>query len=281
MTTKRSKLFDFQGILGASAVMRSVYEEIQTAIHHKHIFLITGEANTGKQICVQAIIHYMQSENNTQLMECEHMSDILKHLDQITDTAFKTIILCHDLIGEDLMLIDREYLLKKNAVIIYTVDHKAALDDLPTGQGISTIHMPTLYQRQKDIIDIGLYYLHLYTREYQKEFTTFSPQVERCFLTYDWPENLKELRDIIHALVRQYDGRIVTLDMLPDHVACKMDDSISDYVSDTVLLPLHEVEKNAIQGVLRYTDGDVTQAAAILQVSPSTLYRKIKAWDGD
>jgi DNA-binding NtrC family response regulator len=47
------------------------------------------------------------------------------------------------------------------------------------------------------------------------------------------------------------------------------------------IIPLAQMERHAIQTALQATNDDVTRAAAMLQINPSTIYRKLQAWEKD
>jgi DNA-binding NtrC family response regulator len=64
--------------------------------------------------------------------------------------------------------------------------------------------------------------------------------------------------------------------ILPAHVG---NDSTMTTAITAAIVPLSEVERNAIEQALSYCNGNVVKAALLLAVSPSTLYRKIQSWE--
>jgi len=142
--------------------------------------------------------------------------------------------------------------------------------------------MPALRQREKDVLDIAHYYLTTHAQELGKKFQGFSEQVEKILLSYPWPGNVRELQNTIHQIVALEEGTIVTAFMLPEHIT--KTGFVTSHKKDLPQLealptiPLWKVEKTAINNALRLTNGNVSKAAAILDVAPSTIYRKIKLW---
>lgn len=153
------------------------------------------------------------------------------------------------------------------------------------------IHMPPLRERRTDIIDLADYFLKIYAKEEGKSFTSFSEEAESALVRADWPGNVRQLQNIVRGLVVLHDGRIVTAAMLgavmkvempvpakhhsmPQHPAALAGpDDIED------VKPLWEIERSAIEHAIALCDGNIPKAAAMLEISPSTIYRKKMNWE--
>lgn len=144
------------------------------------------------------------------------------------------------------------------------------------------IHMPPLRQRHGDIIDLADYFLKLYAREEKKSFHSLSPEAERIMAGASWPGNVRQLQNIVRGIVVLHDGQVVTSAMLPpslrdsgvQQAAAAVEKSRGDGVS-----PLWQVERDAIENAIALCGGNIPKAAAMLEISPSTIYRKKMLWE--
>jgi DNA-binding NtrC family response regulator len=115
--------------------------------------------------------------------------------------------------------------------------------------------------------------------------------------SYEWPGNVRQLQNVIRNIVVLHNGEEVLKEHLPPPVDTALSeiDVISrtqeiklqsaaikgpeDHPEDHSVVPLAEVERQAIEQAIALCEGNVPRAAALLEVSPSTLYRKKQSWD--
>jgi DNA-binding NtrC family response regulator len=161
-------------------------------------------------------------------------------------------------------------------------------EDLYYRLHVIPIHMPPLRERPNDIIDLADYFLKSYAREERKSFFRFSHEAEAQLLRMPWSGNVRELQNIIRGIVVLNEGTTVTLPMLPSHKipqarnsegAERLDESDTDDMLQGRIPPLWKIEKAAIERAIKRCAGNIPKAAAMLEVSPSTLYRKKIEWD--
>lgn len=151
------------------------------------------------------------------------------------------------------------------------------------------INMPPLRTRKSDIIDLADYYLKLYAREEGKQFEQFSPEAERRIIGYSWPGNVRQLQNIVRGIVVMHNRKSVLLDMLPSELnghaqtsAAALAEQSAAHIQgakDDPITPLWKIEKNAIERAIQMCSGNIPRAAAMLEISPSTIYRKKMSWD--
>lgn len=152
------------------------------------------------------------------------------------------------------------------------------------------VHMPPLRERGDDVIEIAEAALHRFSTEEGKQFDGFGPEVKNLFRSLPWPGNVREVLNIIRNVVVLNEGGIVTLSMLPDMpvlgstlmpsqlAAAHMSDVASQPLETLLGKPLAEIERLVIEATLERHGGSVPKAARVLDLSPSTLYRKIEGW---
>ncbi len=171
-------------------------------------------------------------------------------------------------------------------------------EDLYYRLHVVPIHMPPLRARQDDIMEIAQAMLVKFSAEEGKSFVGFDPDVARIFRSRPWPGNVRQLLNVIRNIVVLHEGRLVLPGMLPADIALipgyepqgrgagamagwsapKL--TTKDRVTALVGTPLAEVERELIEATIEFCDGSIPRAARMLEVSPSTLYRKLESWAG-
>ena len=148
------------------------------------------------------------------------------------------------------------------------------------------IHMPPLRERGDDVIEIAEAALRRFAAEEGRQFDGFDAAVIRLFRALNWPGNVRQLLNVIRNIVVLNPGGRVTLEMLPESVQSDGrplgDESRppppADVFGGLIGRPLAEIERMVIEETIARNDGSVTRAARVLQLSPSTLYRKLENW---
>lgn len=159
-------------------------------------------------------------------------------------------------------------------------------EDLYYRLHVVPLELPPLREREDDVLLLALHFLRKFAAEEHKSFDAFAPETAALFRHYDWPGNVRQLENLIRTIVVLHEGAMVTPAMLPDLVRADMpadNAALSASLpvstpSNAVIQPLWQVEKTAILAALDTTGQDVVRAAALLEVSPSTLYRKLQSW---
>ena len=150
------------------------------------------------------------------------------------------------------------------------------------------IHMPPLRDRADDMIEIAETALARFADEEGRDFTGLAPDVRALFRRLPWPGNVRQLLNVIRNVVVLNDGGVVTKAMLPsdlntDPTVPALPGSAKQTAQDPGLdsligMTLAEIEQTIIEATLARHGGSVPKAARVLDISPSTLYRKIEGW---
>lgn len=148
------------------------------------------------------------------------------------------------------------------------------------------IRMPPLRERRDDILDIAAQALSDIARREARQFTAISDGAARALLACPWPGNVRQLVNAIWQSVVMNDGPVLTEAMLPSAIARgaaarpPAPDSGALSLGGLIGRPLADIERLVIERTILTEDGSITRAARVLNVAPSTLYRKIESWSG-
>ncbi len=151
------------------------------------------------------------------------------------------------------------------------------------------IHMPPLRDRGDDVIEIAEAALLRFAAEEGRLFHGLDAEVSALFRRLPWPGNVRQVLNVIRNVVVLNEGGVVTRGMLPDTLDLSNAlpapalDATQPPASDQALAgligkPLAEIERMVIEATLLRHGGSVPRAARMLDLSPSTLYRKLEGW---
>lgn len=149
-----------------------------------------------------------------------------------------------------------------------------------------SIQAPRLAERKEDILSFADFFLQQSNSDLNKNVRGFSPEVQSFFLEYEWPGNLREMRNIIKRAVLLCVDNVVGIDVLPSEIFDRtndFDDEDIEYESnsqeDNLKLYSSKSEEKTIRLALEKAKFNKTKAAKILGIDRKTLYNKIKLYD--
>ncbi|WP_420489131.1 helix-turn-helix domain-containing protein [Neobacillus vireti] len=108
----------------------------------------------------------------------------------------------------------------------------------------------------------------------------WNPLVEYALLEYDWPGNIRELRNVFERAMVFAENGMISLEDLPEYLLKKfgMDRFIEEENEDCEKTMLEKAEEMAIKAALKIADGNKSQACKLLGISRSVLYDKLKKY---
>jgi two-component system, NtrC family, response regulator HydG len=141
---------------------------------------------------------------------------------------------------------------------------------------ISTIkiRVPPLRERLDDVPLIAKHFLDRFNIRYNRNIRDLSPATVHRLLRYNWPGNIRELESVIERAVLFCSGEQLDPDCLPEEFH-RPRLSNSSFVIPP-LVPMEEIEREAILQTLERTSGNVRRSAQILRCPRPTFYRKLK-----
>jgi len=164
-------------------------------------------------------------------------------------------------------------------VRIITATNRDLQDDVKKGNfradlfyriGVMKINIPPLRERKEDIKLFADYFLKYFSSKMNRSFSKVSESFYDKLLSYDFPGNIRELRNILERTVILA-GKEITADSLPV-------DLVSNQSLSLDSTNLDDVERIHIQSILKRANGNKTRAAELLGIGLTTLYRKLQSY---
>ncbi len=149
---------------------------------------------------------------------------------------------------------------------------------------VITIPLPRLVERSQDIPLLIDYFMKQFAARHNKTIKSMATVARRRLLAFDWPGNVRQLRNVVESMVVvDYDG-VLDVDDLPDELGpvpvtnAPVHDAGGDSLLGLVGKPLEEIERLFITETLKLAAGNREEAARLLGIGERTLYRKIKEY---
>jgi two-component system, NtrC family, response regulator HydG len=172
-----------------------------------------------------------------------------------------------------------------NADLKAMVEKKTFRGDLYYRLTVVSIHLPPLRDRRSDIPLLMEHFRRELCARMHKEVVGFTRAARQALITYDWPGNIRQLRNTVERMIVLDSDSQLDVDDLPDEIAALAHrDGETPGVpaipgSDSLIgRPLVDVERYYIHRALELTEGKREEAAQLLGIGERTLYRKIKEY---
>ena len=138
-----------------------------------------------------------------------------------------------------------------------------------------TLRMPSLKERQEDILLFANFFLDQANRELERHLTGFDAQAMAALQRYSWPGNLRQLRNIVKRATLLAQGEFITLREIENELT----EPSAQPVTPSFTLHNEEQEKRQIIEALRQTNNNKSKAAILLGIDRKTLYNKLKLYN--
>lgn len=137
------------------------------------------------------------------------------------------------------------------------------------------MNMPPLRERREDIPLLISHFLKIYQERNNKVVDGISEDVLDILTNYQWPGNVREIKNVIERAVVLTQDRIITQKDLPENISkIKVEER---KLTIPFGMPLREIEKKIIIETLRRSKGDKEITANLLGITPRTIYRKMNS----
>lgn len=155
-------------------------------------------------------------------------------------------------------------------------------EDLYFRLKVVTIHLPRLAERRDDIVPLLDRFRKEFCKQHSKTIKSVTPEVTRRLFAYEWPGNIRELRNMVETMVVLDTDELIDTDDLPPELADVSAPSTTETGNqpwELIGKSLADIERWAIRETLRLTNGNREETAHTLGIGARTLYRKIKEYD--
>lgn len=187
------------------------------------------------------------------------------------------------------------------------IHEKEFRSDLFYRLNVYTINLPPLRQRGDDILLLATYFLKRFSKELHKESTGFAREAMQLIAGYRWPGNVRELQSVVKHALLEATGPVIVPAYLPSVLRDSQEPGslvandrqritngasqqgldftrLTRELLDSGSEDIHRelvglAEKEILAEVLRYTSGNLTQAAKRLGITRTTLRSKLEALD--
>jgi transcriptional regulator of acetoin/glycerol metabolism len=143
---------------------------------------------------------------------------------------------------------------------------------------VTSIRIPSLADRKEDIPALVERFSRDVAKRHAIPMRRFDPDVLVVFDCYQWPGNIRELRNVVESMVLLTDGDVVGPETLPHEVAAAAQRRFDPGPAAGRAAGLEGVEREAIADAIRRHGGNLKRVAGELRISKSTLYAKIKKY---
>ncbi|MBW1659535.1 MAG: sigma-54-dependent Fis family transcriptional regulator, partial [Deltaproteobacteria bacterium] len=145
-------------------------------------------------------------------------------------------------------------------------------EDLYYRLRVVALNLPPLRERREDIPLLLRHFIEHVCNELDKEVMDVSEEVLRLFMAYQWPGNIRELKNTLEHICILCKGPIITIEDLPA-------DFLRDTKAEAFQGKRDAITPQAVLSALEEAEWNRTRAARLLGISRRTLYRKLEEYD--
>jgi two-component system, NtrC family, response regulator HydG len=303
--------YHFDNIVGRSQAIRDVLTRVTKIAPTDAIVLITGESGTGKELIARAVhANSKRADRPFVTVNCAAITETLLEselfghargaftgavsarkglfeeadggtffFDEIAETtlSFQAKLLRALQEGEirrtgenRAVKVDLRVIAATNIDLAQAVEERRFRQDLYYRLNVARFHLPPLRERREDVPLLVEFFLDRYTRKMNKR-ARLGDGVIDSLVTYDYPGNARELENMVEQAVALSSGGIITIDDILPQAPKKPPRATGRTLADIV----DDAEREAVQAALKAFDGSRERAAEALDISPTTLWRKM------
>jgi transcriptional regulator with PAS, ATPase and Fis domain len=174
--------------------------------------------------------------------------------------------------GREKIHVDIRFLAATNRDLEFLIGEKKFREDLFYRLNAATLCLPPLRERRDDIPLLIDHFLKEFSRDNGRDSRVLDEKVLAHLLHYDWPGNIRELKNTINYAATVSMHERIGLEDLPPRFIPGSEYHRSGNVRE-------RVERELILSMLRKTDQNKTRAAKLLNMSRKTLYNKMARYE--
>ncbi len=182
--------------------------------------------------------------------------------------------------GSEPITVDVRLIAATNRDLDTMVAEKEFREDLYYRLNVLNVHVPELRSRREDIPLLLMHYLRVFNSENGKDVFGFTPEAIRMLEAFDWPGNVRQLKNCVERMVVLARTDKISLKDVPEEIRIAVENGPTLKVeTPSGNLDMESNEKFLIQQALEECNGNRTAAAVKLGISRRTLHRKLKVVD--
>jgi DNA-binding NtrC family response regulator len=307
--------FNYDQLVGKSPMMQQIYEVIDRIRTSSPTVLIQGESGTGKEL-VANVIHQNSGRKDRPFIpvNCGAIpeglleSELFGHvkgsftgairdaiglfraadggtifLDEIAEVPpslqVKLLRVLQErkirMVGDTRESeVDVRVIAATNKNLKESIENRSFRQDLYYRLNVISMHMPPLRDIKEDIPHLVSHFIKKFSREGQRLVERIAPEALDILIRYDWPGNVRQLENIIERAFALGTGTIIRAADLPSEIR----NNHQDIAGGIANLNLNENEKMLITRALHQAKGNKADAAKLLGINITTVYRKMERY---
>jgi DNA-binding NtrC family response regulator len=305
------KQYQFENLIGRSKAMQNIFKLVKRLSQSESTILIRGETGTGKEVLARSI-HFNSPRKNKRFIpvDCGAIpeslieSELFGHvrgaftgahrdkkglfreadggtilLDEIGDLSLALQMRLLRVLqereirpvgGEQAQPVDVRVISATHRDLEERVKSGEFREDLFYRLNVLSITIPALRDRPEDIPLLIQHFLSKYSKDVEP--LSIEPQAMKRLCNYPWPGNVRQLEHCIEQMVVLRKGNALSKSDIPGFLLPAAQEQIVPPGSGSV----KEFERLALKRAMENSHGNVEQAAKILGIAKSSLYRKLK-----
>ena len=148
-------------------------------------------------------------------------------------------------------------------------------EDLYYRLNVVSLNVPPLRERKEDIFLLATAFLNEFNKENKKSIEGFSNEARSAITAYDWPGNIRELRNCVESAVVMCRTSQIEIEDLPPAVSRARGGNTIEIELGTTM---DEAEKKIILGTVAFCKGNKSKAADVLGLGRKTIIRKMQEY---
>ncbi len=302
-------------LVGESPAMRSIKEAIARVGKSRTSVLVTGESGTGKELVARALHEtYRGSKAPFMAVNCSALPrDLLESelfgyvrgaftgagrdkpgyfelsdggtlfLDELCEMPLESQPKLLRAVEQQEIVplgtsrprhVDVRIVAATNRDIRKEIDEGRFREDLYFRLSVVNIHLPPLRDRREDIPLIVQHLLRRLNRKLNRNVTSLSNDAMRALMGANWRGNVREVENVLERALLLAEDNVITMHDLPPELTSEM--PVANETSRNLRLAIQAYEREHIRQVLEATSWNREEAARLLGVNPSTLYRRMR-----
>ncbi|HBG36229.1 MAG TPA: transcriptional regulator [Treponema sp.] len=174
--------------------------------------------------------------------------------------------------GEETIQVDSRVIAATNKDLVEQIKKKQFREDLYYRLNVVHIHLPPLRERKDDIPLMVTQFLQEFAEENNKNIIGIDAKARRLLYSYDWPGNIRQLRNCIESAVVMSKGDTIQVEDLPPTIA---ESRGENSVHIPLGITMAEAEKVIILENLAFFKGNKSKTADSLGIGRKTIHRKL------